>query len=52
MAVDLSENNGPMVESIAIIFAVITVIVISLRLFSRIVIVHYVGLDDGEFVDS
>lgn len=49
MTADLTQNQGPMVESIAIFFAVLTAIVISLRLFSRIVIVQYVGLDDGEF---
>jgi hypothetical protein len=45
--VNLSESQGPTAVAICILFAVITFIVISLRLFSRIFIIHSTGLDDG-----
>jgi hypothetical protein len=42
-------TQGPTATAISIVFAVMTVIVISLRLFSRIVIVQSTGLDDSKF---
>lgn len=41
-------SQGPTATAISIVFAVITAIVISLRLFSRIYIVRSTGLDDSK----
>lgn len=40
------ESQGPTVNAIAIVFAVITAIVMSLRLYARIFLVQKLGLDD------
>ncbi|KAK8069789.1 hypothetical protein PG994_006405 [Apiospora phragmitis] len=44
------ESQGPTVTSLAIIFAAITVVAISLRLWARIFLVKKVGADDGLIV--
>jgi hypothetical protein len=41
-------SQGPTATAISIVFAVMTAIVISLRLFSRIYIVRSTGLDDSK----
>lgn len=52
MATDSSATQGPTAVAISVVFAVITFIVISLRLFSRIVVVRSVGLDDSKFTPA
>lgn len=45
---DATESQGPTVNAVAIVFAVITAITITLRLWARVFIVKKVGADDGE----
>ncbi|KAK7564102.1 integral membrane protein [Phyllosticta citricarpa] len=46
MAAAKPESQGPTTNAIAIVFAVITAIVMSLRLYARIFLVQKIGLDD------
>lgn len=39
-------SQGPVVVGIAVAFAVLTFIVLALRLFSRIYVLHRMGADD------
>ena len=49
---DENESQGPTVNAVAIVFAVITAITITLRLWARVFIVKKVGADDGELTPS
>lgn len=42
----MAESQGPTVVTISVIFAVMTFIIMSLRLWARIFIVQKVGYDD------
>lgn len=44
----MAESRGPTVDGVAIAFAILTAIVISLRLCARAFIVKSVGVDDGK----
>lgn len=48
MAAESSASEGPAVVAISIVFALITLVVIVLRLFSRFLIVLSAGVDDGK----
>lgn len=41
-----SDSQGPVVVGIAIAFAVVTFVVICLRMFARVVVLQSVGVDD------
>ena len=45
---DATESQGPTVNAVAIVFAIITAVTITLRLWARVFIVKKVGADDGE----
>lgn len=45
-----SDSQGPVVVGIAIAFAVVTFVVICLRMFTRVVVLQSVGVDDCKFV--
>lgn len=46
MVSSVTETQGPVLNGISIGFAVLTFIVISLRLFSRIYVLGKMGVDD------
>lgn len=46
MASSVEETQSPVISGIAIAFAVLTFIVISLRLFSRLYVLGKMGVDD------
>jgi hypothetical protein len=46
----VSDSQGPVVVGISIAFAVVTFVVICLRMFARVVVLNHVGLDDCKFV--
>ena len=43
------ESQGATVITVSVVFAVLTAIVISSRMFARLYVVQHVGLDDSEF---
>lgn len=43
-----ADSQGPTVNSVAIVFGVMTAIVLSLRLWARIFLVKHIGLDDSQ----
>jgi hypothetical protein len=45
-------SQGPMVVGICLAFAVLTFIVLSLRLFARIYVLGKMGVDDCEFAGN
>ncbi|KAK9643769.1 hypothetical protein V6Z96_008469 [Aspergillus fumigatus] len=42
-----SDSQGPFVVGISIAFAVVTFVVICLRMFARVVVLNHVGMDDS-----
>lgn len=49
MAAAEPESQGPTVNAISIVFAIITAVVMLARLYARVFLVQKLGLDDGEF---
>lgn len=47
----INESKGPISNTVCIVFMVLSFIVISLRLFSRLWVVRAMGLDDGKLCD-
>lgn len=46
----ISDSQGPFVVGISIAFAVVTFVVICLRMFARVVVLNHVGMDDCKFI--
>lgn len=47
MVPSMDESRGPVITGVCIGFAVLTFIVLSLRLFSRLYVLGKFGVDDG-----
>jgi hypothetical protein len=47
---DINESQGPVVEGVCVAFAILTFIVLALRLFSRICVLGQMGLDDCKWI--
>jgi hypothetical protein len=45
-----SDSQGPVVVGISIAFAIVTFVVVCLRMFARVVVLEHVGVDDCKFV--
>lgn len=45
----MADSQGPTVSGVALAFAVLTFIVLSLRLFSRVYVLRKMGPDDCEY---
>lgn len=45
----MPESQGPTVITVSIVFGVLTVFVICLRLFARVILLRRMGLDDSTF---
>lgn len=44
------DSAGPTVITVAVVFGVLTTVVVSVRLVTRIYVVKFVGADDGKFL--
>ena len=44
----MSDSQGPTVVTVSVVFAVLTAVVMSMRLYARVFIVQKLGLDDGK----
>jgi hypothetical protein len=45
-----SDSQGPVVVGISIAFAIVTFVVVCLRIFARFIVLERVGVDDCKFV--
>lgn len=48
----MSDSQGHTVVTISIVFGVLSIIVMALRLFARVMILGKMGMDDGEFASQ
>lgn len=48
----MSDSQGHTIVVISIIFGVLSVIVMALRLFARVIILGKMGMDDGELISQ